>query len=327
MKQKRKIKAVIWPVVIAGLFFLILSSVPGWTAELPIHVASVVEKEYPGARILDVRHEKWKGQMVWEVEIETQGGKEWELIISEDGELLEVLDEEDGLPWFGGELSIGAGVMAETEIYKGADSEIEPVFLFRYENGPFEIQAYDSLDVSWAFYEIGSFKTAVKGAVFFNEGYDPGDSTYLSGMDELDTLYSAGLVAEYQIGAWTLGFEALQDVSGEHDGQELELSLSPTWVIGEFEFTPTLAASWQSCDTVDYFYGVSTREARADRPAYSPSSSYELELEVMVTWHLFSQVDLVGIAGVTTYGSDVKDSPIVDEDYSAELVFGVVYTF
>ena len=54
----------------------------------------------------------------------------------------------------------------------------------------------------------------------------------------------------------------------------------PTSFAG-FELRPELAFTWMSADTVDYFYGVSEVEARPDRPAYSPGSSFEIGAEVL----------------------------------------------
>ena len=168
---------------------------------------------------------------------------------------------------------------------------------------------------------------SVKGAVLFNEGYDVDDSTYLTGMDELDTLYSAGVAARWNLNGWEIGLEAMQDVSGEHDGLAVEMFVERTWLAAGFEFTSAVSLSWMSSDMVDYFYGVSARETRADRSAYAPGESWEAGIEIMIQRPLFGNFSAVGILGISTFGSDIKDSPLVDEDYAAQLVLGLTYAF
>jgi outer membrane protein len=227
----------------------------------------------------------------------------------------------------GGELSIGMFARGEREIYKDVGSKFEPAPFIRYENGPFEIEGYDGLDASFTLFRSGSYGIALTGSVDFEDGYDPDDSDYFEGMDELDTLYSVGLKCETNFAGWEAELEFEQDVSGEHDGQEVELALVYPWMAGGFEFRPTLSATWLSEKTVDYFYGVSAKEAKPDRPAYSPGASYEIGAELMILRPLFGNFTAVGIVEISTFGKDITDSPLVDEDYEIEGVLGIMYTF
>lgn len=60
--------------------------------------------------------------------------------------------------------------MAESNIYKGADNEIQPALFFRYKNGALEIQANDSLDISYAIYQSEQVSLGLKGVLFLNRG-------------------------------------------------------------------------------------------------------------------------------------------------------------
>jgi MipA family protein len=227
----------------------------------------------------------------------------------------------------GGELSIGVAVRGEREIYKDVGSEFEPSLFIRYENGPFEVEGYDGLDASFKLFGSGSHEIALKGSVDFEDGYDSDDSDYFEGMDELDTPYSVGLEYETNFAGWTAELEFEQDVSGEHDGQAVELALGYPWMAVGFEFHPTLSATWLSEKTVDYFYGVSAKEAKSDRPAYSPGASYEIGAELMILRPLFGNFTAVGIVEISAFGKDITDSPLVDEDYEIEGGLGIMYTF
>jgi MipA family protein len=295
--------------------------------DLPEAVKSSIEKAFPSAEITEVEQEMWQDEVVTEVELISKDGIHYEVYVSEDGQILKVEEEDGELPWIGGELSIGMLVRGEREIYKDVGSEFEPAPFIRYENGPFEIEGYDGLDASFTLFGSSSYEIALTGSVDFEDGYDPDDSDYFEGMDELDTLYSVGLKCETNYAGWEVELEFEQDVSGEHDGQKVELAFGYPFMAGGFEFRPTLSATWLSEKTVDYFYGVSVKEARPDRPVYSPGASYEIGAEVMILRPLFGNFTAVGIVEISTFGKDITDSPLVDEDYEIEGGLGIMYTF
>ncbi|MEE4242721.1 MAG: MipA/OmpV family protein [Desulfopila sp.] len=307
------------------LLFVALST-PAHALEISKNILTTLEQAYPGAEIVDVEKEKWQGQEVTEIELVAADGIRYELLFSDDGRILKS-EEEEELPLIGGEVAIGIGGRVESEIYRGVDTEFGIVPFLRYENGPLVIEAYDELGVTYTVLGGDGYKVGVKGAVDFGAGYDPDDSDYFRGMDELDTLYNLGVEFEWVFADWIVGMEFSQDVSGEHDGQEIELTLGRSWDFGGFELQPSFSMAWLSEEAVDYFYGVSQREARADRPAYSPGSSVELAVELMVTKRIIGDLQVVGIVEVAAYGDEITDSPLVDEDYSYETILGLIYTF
>lgn len=289
-------------------------------------VHKAVESRFPGAVIKEVEQETWKGQTVTEVELTDKDGKHFEVLLSPRGEILSV-EEKKGLPWIGGELGLGLAIRGEKDIYKGIGTEFEPSPFFMYENGPLEILAYDGIDAWYRLLGNDWLSLKASGSIQLDEGYDPADSDYFEGMDEISTLYYAGLQLEAARGDWEARLQFEQDISGEHDGQEVELSLFYTRVCSGFELRPELSLTWMSSDAVDYFYGVSGEEARADRPAYSPGSSFEVGIGMMVQWPITKSFTAVALLEVNTVGGEIKGSPLVDSDYEIEGALGVMYSF
>jgi len=144
---------------------------------------------------------------------------------------------------------------------------------------------------------------------------------------ELKTLFGAGLQLEAPLGDFETQLTLLHDVSGEHDGQDVEFSLLYPTELAGFELHPEVNLTWMSDKRVDYFYGVSKAESRAGRPAYSPGSSFEIGLELLVQRPIFDNFSLVAVVGVRTFGSEITDSPLVDEDYEVEGAIGFMFTF
>lgn len=292
----------------------------------PEQVRKAVESRFPGAVIKEVEEETWKGQRVTEVELTDKDGKNFEVLLSPRGEILSA-EEEKGLPWIGGELSLGIAMRVESEIYRDVGTEFEPALFFMYENGPLEILAYDSIDASLHLLGNDGLSLGASGSILFEEGYDSDDSDYFDGMDEIDTLYYAGLQLEAVRGNWEARLKFQQDISGEHDGQEVELSLFYNKIVSGFELRPEISLTWMSSDAVDYFYGVSGEEARPDRPAYSPGSSFEIGIGMMVQRSITENFTAVALFEVSTFGGEIKDSPLVDSDYEVEGALGVMYSF
>jgi outer membrane protein len=311
---------------IRALCLLLGTVFAGHAGDVPEHIRKAIEQEFPNATITEIRKDVWKGQTVTEVELTPQDGGNYEVILSDSGKILSI-EEEKGLPWIGGELRVGLGVAAGSGVYKGEGSEVNPAPFFNYENGPLEILGHDSIDLTFKFYRGGVFSIGLIGSLSLDEGYDADDSDFLKGMDELETLYSAGLEFEGNYAGWAANLEILQDISGEHDGQEVELSLGYQWMVAGFEVRPGLSLTWMSQDTVDYLYGVSAKEARADRPAYSPDADFEIGAELMIQRALFGNFSAVGLVEVSTFGSEIADSPLVEEDYEVGGVLGVMYRF
>jgi len=176
-----------------GFFLLLGAPLAAQAGDVPNVIREAIAQEFPGAIIKETEQEVWKGQPVTEVELTSRDGVDYEVFLSDSGEILNV---EEGLPWIGGELSLGLALYAERDIYKDVDTESEPVPFFEYENGPLEIRATDSIDATYAFYRNNRFSIALGGYVELDEGYDPDDSDVLEGMDDLHTLYDAALAFE-----------------------------------------------------------------------------------------------------------------------------------
>jgi outer membrane protein len=283
-------------------------------------------QQFPGAVITDTRQDTWQGQPVTEVEITTPDKTQYEVILSAGGEILDA-QEEKGLPWIGGDLTIGIAARGEQEIYRDVDAEISPQPFLVYHNGPFHIVAYDSIDVGFDVYATDVVTLSLKGSLTLDTGYHPDDSDYLTGMDELETLYDAGLEVSTEFAGVEASLEALQDISGEHDGQQVELVFAYPWTAAGFVFKPEVSLTWMSADMVDYLYGVGVHEVRPNRAVYSPDASYEVSAGVLIRRPIFGNFSVIGLVEVATFGKEITDSPLVEEDYAIEGAIGIGYSF
>jgi outer membrane protein len=269
--------------------------------------------------------ESWEDKAAWEVELITAEGNHLEVFISTHGE---ILDEKEGLPVIGGELSLGLGVFWEKSPYKGVGYEADPVPIIQYRNGPFQIATEDGIEFSYLLFEDENFSIGPLGSLMIGGGFEEDDSSDLTGMDEPEsTLFHGGFFSTYETPYFDLGLKFLNELQGEHSGQQIELSIEREYIFGEFEIEPSFSIEYQSSDWTDYFYGVSRNEVRSGRAEYDPGSAVNFSVGLMAQRKLSNNMSLIGMIECTKLDSSIDNSPIVEEDLILETFFGIMYNF
>ncbi len=291
---------------------------------MPQQVENAAKNRFPQGKILKAEPETHQGKEVYEVKIQ-DGEVVHRLLITGNSEILHD-EEETELSIIGGSLSLGLAVRSETALYRGTDGKVqlEPALIYR--NGGFQLQAYDGVNVSYDFYNDHGFTFAVYGEMA-TEGFATGDSHFLAGMTEPDITFSMGLAATYRTAFAEVELLAANDVSGEHNGQEIKLSVKKSCALYGAEITPKLTLSYMSEQVTDYYFGVSHLESRADRLAYSPDDALNLEAGLLISYPLTERFALIGMLENTWLSKAITDSPIVEEKYQFSATIGVLYTF
>ncbi|MFC4653965.1 MULTISPECIES: MipA/OmpV family protein [Rheinheimera] len=162
-------------------------------------------------------------------------------------------------------------------------------------------------------------------------GYDDDDirdTPILAGMDERKGGLWAGITAKWSSPWADLSLQWLSDASGHSKGRRLSLGIERNWFFGDhLILTPKISASWLDDKEVNYLYGVQQHEARLDRPAYTASSTMNIEYGVR-GMYLFNQShSLLLDLSVTSLGSEIKDSPLVDSSTEQRALFAYIYRF
>jgi outer membrane protein len=108
-----------------------------------------------------------------------------------------------------------------------------------------------------------------------------------------------------------------------HDGLTSEVALLwPTeWSRGYF--VPSIAMKIQSDDYADYYYSVTPEEATPERSAYQAQANTTAEIKLRWGYAVSEKWLLTGTLTYEALGSEITDSPIIDEDHvwSAGLAF------
>lgn len=147
----------------------------------------------------------------------------------------------------------------------------------------------------------------------------------LAGMDRDITLdFGASLDVDL---SQTLGISAtaLQEITGEHEGQEVDFRLSHR--SNAMPLTFYAGATWQSAGLSEYLYGVRAGEAAVGRPAYAPGAVLTPYVGISTALPVGDRAVILGTIEARQFGDRVTDSPIINETGSTRASVGVAFQF
>lgn len=225
---------------------------------------------------------------------------------------------------------LGIAGLTQQQAYTGIDRFYVAIPLIYFENRWVELMG-PWLDLKLPGLEWGEdqeLKFAVRTQLFGFDGYKPGDAPILKGMGERKNGIFSGPAFKWSNPIVDVFGEAMFDVSGNSEGQRFSLGLERQFHFGEhLMLTPGVAATWLDEKYANYYYGVRSNEARADRPAYDAGSTVNTEISLRADY-MFDQHQTVFVQfGYTMLGSEIDDSPLTDSSDETMSFMGYLYRF
>lgn len=219
--------------------------------------------------------------------------------------------------------SLGAGIATVDKVYRGYDREVLPLPLVSYESERFSI----GLPVSdFKLHSVRSLSFRVR-ARFANDGYEADDSPFLAGMEDRKFSLWAGAAVVWSTSLANVSAEILADALGNSKGTRAKVQIDRRFTAGKFGIAPRVAAEWVDDKYVDYYYGVTQAEARADRAFHAGKSTTNLQAGVRVDYVPVRHHLLFVDVGSTHVGGGIEASPLVDTSSQTSLGLGYVYRF
>lgn len=217
----------------------------------------------------------------------------------------------------------GGVAIASSSIYDGADTQLRvlPSGLLRF--GRFSVGARA---VAFTFWGDGQTGADLILTPRFKP-YDMTDSPALAGMDRSFSI-DMGLAFRTEIAPGTqLQARVVQEVTGEHDGQQVDLSV--TQELSGFALPVSVygGATWQSPELSEFLYGVRPAEALVGRPAYAPGSTFTPYVGLSLRVPINDRLSLFGSVEARFLDDAITLSPIVVEDTALSARLGVSFTF
>jgi len=164
-------------------------------------------------------------------------------------------------------------------------------------------------------------------ARYAGDGYDGGDSPFLTGMADRKSSLWLGGAAIWRTDIATFSGELLGDAMGNSKGLRMKLQADRRFSVGSFGFTPRVAAELLDRKYVNYYYGVRSDEVLVDRPLYEGASTANIEVGVRADYSPSKKHSLFVDLGTTRFGKSIKDSPLVDRTGQTTVSAGYLYRF
>lgn len=225
----------------------------------------------------------------------------------------------------GGQFGAGFAVVYSESPYKGADS---------YQVWPFPSLTY----FGKRFFIFGPrmgyilggtdpWTLSAIGQVRFR-ALDPEDSDFLEGMDKRDPTFEAGLRLRWNgPKRIDVSVSASTDVLDQHNGQDFSFDINRGFRFEQWVVSPSFQVLWQSRNLSYYYYGVSSKEARPDRPEYDPGATWTYGPGVSVTCQALDPWTIIASVGLEFLGPGITDSPVVDQHTLVRGFFGISRQF
>lgn len=227
-------------------------------------------------------------------------------------------------------LTLGVALVFKDKPYRNFDDDekigVAPLVIYEGERFFFR-----GANFGWKFINRPDLEIAVR-AELRNDGYDSGDASILSGMDDRDPTLDGGASLTWRpgTGKWGMTVVAVHDLTDEYDGYEARVSGFYQTRTENWSLKGSAGIVYQSDDLVDYYYGVRDTEEDipSGRPAYSADAETNVRLQAVAAYAPAdaSWTFLFGVR-YDFFGDEIKDSPIVGEDGQLTAVFGVGYRF
>ena len=137
-----------------------------------------------------------------------------------------------------------------------------------------------------------------------------------------------GLEYEYDAGDIFSSIQLLKDVSGVHGGFDVRTAITYGIEKNNHQINMSVGANWQNSDLLNYYYGISDRDAKATDIHYVIKAG-TVSPFVGIEWHyrLTKNMRLRANYHLKKFGSVITNSPLVKETMSTTFFVGGSYSF
>ncbi len=214
--------------------------------------------------------------------------------------------------------ALGAGVHFDNREYRGVDIEVIPAPIMHVETEHFYLHGLEA---------GGYLMKTPQHAVMLGISYmplsfdaDDSDDRRMKKLDDRDASAFANL--SYRYTGWvSVGAKLSGDILGESNGILADVNVLKRFQIQRLGITPVIGMTWSSANFNDYYYGISSAEARRSGfKKYDADSSVAGYFRLLADYSFTDHLSLWLEGSVTALGSEVKDSPMVDN--STRIGFG-----
>lgn len=156
---------------------------------------------------------------------------------------------------------------------------------------------------------------------------DGGGAIDLNRLHDRNITGLAGLEYSFSTSAYSVAFQALSEVGGEHHGSQVRAAISRFIELRRSGMELVLGVEWRDSKTTQYYYGVDEDEVDDARHAYLLGSDVSYYARLGWRYQLSAAWQLRGVVHHRMLGDDITSSPLVSEDSTTAVFFGGSYHF
>lgn len=129
-------------------------------------------------------------------------------------------------------------------------------------------------------------------------------------------------------GRWGyLQLAAFHDVSGTHDGFDVDANYGIGFARGKWYFEPSVGLTYKSSALNDYYWGIRPSESNDATPVYTASDGVNTRARLRASYYFSRNWSATLSAEYERINDSVADSPIVDDDAVFGWFAGVAWRF
>ena len=222
--------------------------------------------------------------------------------------------------------SLGASAAFELFPYKGVDNEVLPFPMIGYEGDTFFIRGPGAGAYLWNDKENQLALNLFYSPLHFRPSKS--DDHQMKELDKRRSTMMGGLSYKHIADWGTIRTSFSADMLNTSNGLYADAAYLYPIQLNNLRLTPGVGASWYSSNFNDYYYGISSNESRrSGLDQYSASSSWAPYVELTANYKIDDSWSAFASGRYVRLDSEVKDSPMVDQSYSAVIATGVTYSF
>ena len=227
-------------------------------------------------------------------------------------------------------VSLGIAALSKEQPYKGVGSDefLLPLIEVEYENLYFK-------KTELGYVALRSPSNSISFFLDFWDGYSVDGNDLSSGYDKIDDRESqslGGVRMTYSPNYYYLYDTKLSAELGIGEkGNKLSFAISKPEMYFDYRLivVPTLKLNLLNDKYTDYYFGIDSSEAASNASiggAYEADRSHTLAATIAVQY-LFDVFSVYAYAGIEYLGDEIKDSPIISDEFIHTIGTGVKYTF
>lgn len=223
-------------------------------------------------------------------------------------------------------LTLGASVIYAQSPYKGGDDRYLPFPIVNYDGDSFYIHSLAAGYYLWKDPE-NQLSLTLLGSP---ENFDPDrtDDKRLKALDKRHMTMMGGVTYRHSADWGIVRTVLAGDLLDNSDGFIWDLTYLYRFQLGDLSLTPGIGATYSSDNQNDYYYGVSKSESRrSGLGSYEADGSWNPYLELTAAYAINQSWNASVSGRYTRLSSEVKDSPMVDNNSQVTVWTGISYTF